>query len=385
MPGDSGKVMKSNPSIRAMRVDALTLLDLGEREILNSIVFPSIARSRAGLSGIGDDCAILELPQGIEQPVLVATADPCPKPVIFELFDPDYWHYGWLTAVINLSDLASMGAQAAGLLVSTVMPDGMPAADYQRFWDGLVAASDTWGCKIVGGNIKDGPAFSADGMALGWCSRDKAMQRVGCQAGDLVYAIGESGTFWSAVLHHSKVPDLVLPADEQRMVERALTHPQARIREGLALARSGLVTSCMDASDGVLGCLMELGRRNGLDVHLDAEHWEPHPLVCRIADATGVDIAKIMLSWGDWQLVVTVPPGRKFALENLMHDLETRTTLLGRMSSGAGRVWLDSAMGWQELENLASERFSKRSYFTGGIRAYMDWFISAPLFAGENR
>lgn len=354
--------------------------DLGEQGILSSIVFPSIARSSAGAEGLGDDCAIVEVPVARAGGSLVATIDPCPQPLVFEFFDRDYWHFGWMTLVINLSDLASMGAEPAGILISTVMPNEMPTEDYRRFWDGVIDASDELNCSVLGGNIKDGPRFSAEGAAFGWCASRSAMRRIGSSDGDLVYAVGDLGTFWAAVLHKQRVQDLELTAAEHEQVHRALHRPVPRIREGRELAASGLVTACMDASDGVFGALTELGRVNKLDVCLT--EFEPSTLVRKVADRLGLPALKLMLSWGDWQLITTVRQEARDQFEDFTRSFDTPVTLIGKMKPGSGCVLVPVGGTAKQVVNLSSERFTETSYFTyDTTEKFVDWFMQVPFYA----
>ena len=354
------------------------LVDLGEQGILSSIVFSSIARSVAGAGALGDDCAIVEVPGAPAGTSLVATIDPCPQPLVFELLEADYWHFGWMTLVINLSDLASMGADPVGILISTVMPNDMSADDYRRFWDGVIEASDSWNCRVLGGNIKDGQKFSAEGAAFGWCTDHSAMRRTGSSDGNLVYVIGEMGMFWSALLHKLRADDLPLTSEEQEQAHRALNRPTPRVQEGKALAASGMVTACMDASDGVLGALAELGRVNKLDVYLN--ELEPSPLVHKVASRLDISPLKLMLSWGDWQLVATIREETQHEFETLACSFNTPVTFIGRMKPGAGCVRSQATGPARQLSNLSSERFTRTSYFTYGTAEFVDWFIKAPLF-----
>src|SRR5436309_761620 len=109
----------------------LTLRDLGERRIVKELIAPRFPQSEDQMMGIGDDCAVI--PMCSPDQVLVMTTDPCPTPVVCLIEREDYYHYGRLTALINVSDLAAMGAKPIGLLISTIMPEDMRVADYERF------------------------------------------------------------------------------------------------------------------------------------------------------------------------------------------------------------------------------------------------------------
>src|ERR1017187_9544218 len=131
IPPQAGYISKSNSQEEQQ---SQVLGTLGERTILSDIIMPRIALGEAGADGIGDDCAEIAVPPAGH--TILATTDPCPSPVAFVLGDHDYWHYGRMTVLINVSDLAAMGAKPIGILVSTVMPNDMLINDYQRFLDG---------------------------------------------------------------------------------------------------------------------------------------------------------------------------------------------------------------------------------------------------------
>lgn len=81
-----------------------TLIDLGERRILQTII-PRI------VAGAGDDCASIELPMG----QLVATTDPVPPPAAASIGkDDDPFWMGWLLVTINASDLAARLGSRSG-------------------------------------------------------------------------------------------------------------------------------------------------------------------------------------------------------------------------------------------------------------------------------
>ena len=349
---------------------------LGEQAIVTDVVMKRLSASSTGLSKIGDDCAEIELPSPGH--VLLATTDPCPKPVVFEVEDRDFWHYGRLTVLVNVSDLAAMGGKPIGILVSTVMPSSMTVGDYQRFVDGLTEAADEWQCPILGGNIKDGPEFTATGTALGSVRADRVLRRTGARPGDKICVIGNMGLFWAAVLERLASERIQLSEPSAARLEEALYRPIPRIREGQILAESGLVTSCMDASDGVGACVAALADSNGLDAILDLDHLMPEQAVLEVAEQLKVDPAKLALAWGNWELVCTVPDLAAGALINLSRLHNFPLKVVGEMRNGSGIVKMSTSLD-RAVTNLASERFSKTSYFTHGIRSYMDWLLTVPL------
>jgi thiamine monophosphate kinase len=99
-----------------------------------------------------------------------------------------------------------------------------------------------------------------------------------------------------------------------------------------------------------------------------------------VASRLDMPSLKLMLSWGDWQLVVTTREENQYKFEALARSFRTPVTLIGEMKTGSGCVLTRVDGAIKQLANLSSERFTGRSYFTSGIEEYMDWFIDAPLF-----
>ena len=298
---------------------------------------------------------------------VAVTIDPCPVPVVCLLDGMDYYHYGWLTAVINVSDLAAMGARPIGITVSTVMAPEMKVGDFERFLDGLVAATSAFECPVLGGNIKDGEHFDAVGSAFGSVDPTKAMRRTGLRESDRICVVGEMGLFWAAVLSKLNAKDSDLPPS----LRQSLYRPVPRVQEGQALASTGAVTACVDSSDGVGACLRELAVRNGVDLVIDAPSLWAHEDVSRIASALDVDARKLMLSWGNWELVCGIRRSRLGAAQDAVAARGGTMRDIGEVTSGNGIVWFKDASGLAPLADFASRRFAESSYFTHGLESYV--------------
>src|SRR5437763_819197 len=123
--------------------------DIGERHLITDHLVPRYG----GLNiNFGDDCAIaVDSPTGI----VVATTDPAPEPVAWRLGFSDYYHWGWLLAAINLSDIAAAGAGPVGLLSSLTLPMSLDLDEFYRLLDGIDDCCRAVGTHVIGGNLKE--------------------------------------------------------------------------------------------------------------------------------------------------------------------------------------------------------------------------------------
>lgn len=349
---------------------------LGEQAILSKLILTKLAASKGGVGDIGDDCTAIRLPPADH--VLLATTDPCPTPLVFEIEDTDFIHYGRMTMLVNLSDLAAMGGRPIGILVSTIMPNDMTVGDYQRFLDGLVEAADEWQCPILGGNVKDGPEFTATGTAIGSVQADLILRRTGARPGDKICVIGHMGLFWAAALERLSSRRIRVSESSAEQLKHALYRPIPRNREAQILAQAGVVSSCTDASDGVGASLAKLADANGLDAIVDADRLVPDEPAVEVAEQLDIEPIRLALAWGNWELVCTVPAAAVDEAVRLSKVHEFPLKVVGEMIEGSGRVRMSSNLR-QTMTTFASERFSGTSYFTYGIQSYVDWLVNAPL------
>ena len=356
------------------------LSDLGERGVLEVIkkILPE-NKSEHILLGVGDDCAAIVPPSG---ELLVSTIDPCPTPVITMLGDDDFWYYGWFTMIINISDLGAMGAKPLGITLAIEAPEGMPVVDLERFYEGIIAASNEYDCPVIGGNVKDAPRFSCVGNAMGSVHKDQMLRRDGAKPGEKIVVLGDMGRFWAGVIY--KLKSLDLSAEESEILLYNLKQPRPRINEGLALANLGLSKCAMDSSDGLIGCFYEIAQSGkDIDVSLDLSHVTTDPIVKKVAEMINIDVRKLMFAWGDWELVCTVEDHKLEQLKEVMKTYNCPVSVVGSVTQGTGNVWFTDGANKGRLNYVVSERFSKKSYFSHGLENYLHIMKTEPLY--DNR
>ena len=208
---------------------------------------------------------------------------------------------GWVTAVASLSDLAAVGADPLGIVVSvSTAPD--TSEDFTHgVAEGLDYACRAHGVFVLGGDTNASPTTSLTACAVGLVPRERVLRRTGASPGDAVFLSGHAGTGNAVGLARlSGMPDDAYPESTYR--------PTAELDMGRLLR--GFASSCMDTSDGVFATLDQMMRLNdaGFVVDCDCD---------RLLDPDVLDFCKrtdtphwLMAAGphGEFKLLFTVPP-----------------------------------------------------------------------------
>ena len=288
--------------------------------------FDLIARIRARVAtradvvlGIGDDAALLAPPPGRQ---LVVTADTLNDGVHFPRGTSPA-DVGWKALAVNLSDLASMGAEPAWCTLSLSLPQSDPAW-IEGFLDGFLDLAGQHGIALVGGDTTRGP-LSIAVTAMGLVEPGRALRRDGARVGDEVWVTGTLGDAAGglALLDREPVPAL----------RARLDRPTPRVAAGRALA--GIATACVDVSDGLLADLGHVCARSHVAAHLDVDAL---PASAALREAFGeADRIALQASGGDdYELCFTAPADAGADIDAVSARLGLQITRIGRIVAGEG-------------------------------------------------
>lgn len=217
---------------------------MGEFELIrNFFAAAPCAQGGEGVAlGIGDDCALLDVPFGeqlaISTDTLVAGvhfADPC-----------DPFLLGQRSLAVAASDLAAMGATPLAFTLALTLP-AVEADWLQAFARGLNLMAQGCGLRLIGGDTTRGP-LCLTLTVFGRIPRGQALTRSAARPGDLLCVGGELGNAAGAL-------PLVLGqrSATPAIAEPLLAHywsPQPQLALGQALL--GKASSALDISDGLL-------------------------------------------------------------------------------------------------------------------------------------
>ena len=160
-----------------------------------------------------------------------------------------YFDMGFKAVTVNVSDLAAMGAEPLGFLLSIAIPKDLEVDSFKQIIDGVFKACDYYSIPFIGGDTNEASEIIISGTALGTC--DKPLMKNTYKQGDLVAITGDIGL--AALGFELETLDNIY-------VEKALK-PKARIKEGQILKDYG-ATSATDITDGLASELYEIKKDN---------------------------------------------------------------------------------------------------------------------------
>ena len=313
-----------------------SLRGVGERALIANM----IKRIRpTGRYGPGDDATVLMMGGNTVLSTDIVT---------FEKHKPDgmtYEEFGWMAAAVSFSDIASMGAAAAGILVSFAMPPDLDENALYEMMDGIDQCAEFCETTIIGGDTKEGEGLICC-TAVGDMYGHNPVTRRGANPGDVVAV---TGTLGSAAAGFYAIKNKINEKD----AIRALKLPIPRINEGVILAQSG-ASSCMDISDGLSATVLEICAKSNVGMDL---LWDSLPVGAGV-DRMSEYVSKehmILDFGGEYELLFT------FNKENIdqLYDRGLEFTVIGMVNdSGKANILKDGSV--MEVRNGGYEHFKDR-------------------------
>ena len=244
--------------------------------------------------GIGDDCALLAIPDGYE---LAVTTDTMVENVhFFAGTDPEL--LGHKLLAVNLSDLAAMGAKPVSVTLALTLPkvDENWLAAFAR---GLLNLAERYAVDLIGGDTTSGP-LTLTVQAMGLVPKGQALRRSAARPGDCIYMTGFLGDAGLGL----KIEQGFSCAEPEAALSR-FHRPEPQTEAGQALI--GIANACIDLSDGLAGDLGHILEQSRVGACLD---WDALPLseaVLAYVNETG-DWSMPLTAGDDYELCFTVSP-----------------------------------------------------------------------------
>lgn len=279
-------------------------------------------------TGIGDDCALLTVP---DKQLLAISTDTLVSGIHF-LPDIDPADLAFKALAVNLSDLAAMGADPAWLTLALTLPE-VDEDWLAAFSDSLFERLNYYDMQLIGGDTTRGPLSMTLGIH-GFVPAGRALKRSTAAPGDWIYVTGTPGDSAAglAILQNALQPENSAHADY--LIARHL-RPTPRILQGQALR--GLASSAIDLSDGLTSDLVHILEASGCGARINLDNFP-------LSEALSASVAhEQALRWAlsggeDYELCFTVPEINRGALDVALGHLGARWTCIGQVTSAADGI-----------------------------------------------
>ncbi|MBQ6628980.1 MAG: thiamine-phosphate kinase [Methanobrevibacter sp.] len=270
----------------------LKVSDIGEKELVKYI----IANSK---DITPDDTAITEL----TSTNLISTCDMLIQSKHFPE-TMSYFDMGFKSITVNVSDLAAMGAEPLGFLLSIAVPKDLDLDSFKELIEGVLSACSYYSIPLIGGDTNEASEIIISGTALGLC--DNPLLKNTCSKDDLIAVTGDIGL--AALGFNLETPDNIY-------VKNAI-RPIAKLREGILIKDAG-ASSATDITDGLASELHEM-KRNGFGFMIYEEMLGISDEYKHLAEKLNLDYLDLVLHVGeDFELVFTISEDN---LKNLSID-----------------------------------------------------------------
>ncbi len=236
--------------------------DLGEKKLIKRLLsksqnprINSLFLDELSIKSFSDDAALIDIGKNY----LVTCSDML---MAYTHFPDEMSPYqmGEKVVTVNVSDLAAMGAETIGILISMGLPRNMNLSEFDQIVDGILNACQKYDMALIGGDTNESKELTLCGTCLGIVKKSNVMMRYGARSGDVLAVTGPLGLaaagFKVLIDAPHKFKDL--NRDTKDLVIKHALEPEAKLDMGVILANSNSVTSATDITDGLLSELGEM-------------------------------------------------------------------------------------------------------------------------------
>lgn len=268
---------------------------MNEFEIIEHYFKPKLLNNQyVPTLGIGDDAAVISIEEGEE---LVVSMDTLVEGVHF-LRDTSPRDIASKSVLVNLSDMAAMGAAPRWITLSLTLPENN--IDWiKKFSSQFNNLAAKYSLLLIGGDLTKGP-LSITIQMHGTVPKGRFLCRSGAKPGDLIYVTGELGAAAYTLRYFLNPDENLRPTDKEF---QRLNQPEPRIKTGLEIR--DIATSCIDISDGLFADLNHILRASNVGAEIKLSDIPYSKTLKKIDKGLAIDLA--LTGGDDYELCFTVP------------------------------------------------------------------------------
>ncbi len=319
--------------------------DLGEFRLISRIA-AGVSPAGNVITGIGDDAAVTACSSGMQ---LLTSTDMLLEDVHFRRNWHDPYRLGRKSLAVSISDIAAMGAIPRWTLLSLAIPAGLSLDFIDDFTRGFLAMADEHGVCLIGGDTcSSRSALAISVTIMGEQIPERILRRSGAQSGDDIWVTGTLGDAAIGLklldLDSAQSPGSSLSerctlsgVEGNDYIISRLLDPTPRVAAGLALAESGLVSSMIDISDGVLADFGHIAEQSGVGGSICLENIPLSAAFRLCAEKFPEYPYQLPLTGGeDYELCFTAPPENREKIIDCVKKCGIEVSPVGIVTSLSG-------------------------------------------------
>ena len=237
----------------------------------------------------------------------------------------DPYHIGWMAVMVNLSDIAAVGANPLGILLTFSIPENTDSDFMHRLQEGINDACNLYKLPVLGGDTNHATYLMIGGTATGIIEDEKIILRTGCAPGDRLYItskLGLGGAYAYGRYFNTGDNDFTF-------------FPQARVEEGIIIRQYG--SSCIDTSDSFFPAISNMMELNKIGFHLDNDINDliSNDILEKL-DSTGIPPWFLLAGpHGEFELLFTIPEQHNDEFIEAANKINWNPIQIGRASDSS--------------------------------------------------
>ena len=290
---------------------------MGKVPLIQRLTADFPIRNASTLTGVGDDCAVIQSMPGSPTLTLLSTQT-LVEGVNFDMMYTPLRHLGYKAVAIAVSNIAAMNGTPRQVMVSIAVSNRYSVEALDELYAGILLCCKRYDIDLVGGNTETSRA----GMVLtvtagGEVAASSATYRRGAALHDLVCCSGDLGSAYAGllVLEREKVtyqadPNFQPDLDSYDYVLERFLKPEPRLDIVRLLAEREVVpTSMIDVGKGLADAVLHLCRSS----HCGCEIYEERiPIdyqtsrVCSEMSKNMLPVSCALNGGDDYELLFTI-------------------------------------------------------------------------------
>jgi thiamine-monophosphate kinase len=240
---------------------------------------------------------------------------------------------------VNLSDVASMGAQPIGYFLGLVLNENSKKRSWlENFISGLDEDQKKYGLQLFGGDtvIHDGEIVISITM-IGE-NKGRALNRSGAKPGDLICVSGSIGDSYLGLLSYQQ------KIGENIYFKEKYDLPDPKVELGVEISK--FATSCIDISDGLMLDANHIAKNSSVMMEINIDQI-PFSLEAKKLLNFNLELKKDMITAGDdYELLFTIPE------KNITRINKLKIFQIGFVKEGLGVKLINSQQDTVNIEKL---------------------------------